>query len=358
MSFKTGSVSIRAFFLERQVQDTDVDGFKDHSIQSEANIREEDTGWATNRYLMDRNITEDSAYCGGYLNLNLTSAERKVPAGLLSTECRIEEIAQMQAMGKSFLSGKERKEIKQNVKERLLPNMPLNIKGIGVVANGDVLYAEATTDKKSDMVAASFIEATGMRVANVTPETMYRKNGGDVNSLQPSSFSDNALESVDLGEDFLTWLWYKSDTGTAFNVNGDTVEAFVEGPMTLVSEGEGAHEAILRKGVPSIAKETQAAFITGKKLRVAKVTFAKSEDEIWSCKLNANTFTFGGLKVPKAERKLDAASKFQQNIMNIEAFFAMFNSIYSDFCNIRKDDIAWKDEVKAIVDWMENRNVK
>jgi hypothetical protein len=229
------------------------------------------------------------------------------------------------------------------------------------VANKDVLYAEATTDKKSDMVSASFIEATGMRMINVTPETMFKKNGGDYNSLNPSSFSSNSadsVDSVDLGEDFLTWLWYKSDIGCAFNVDGDTVEVFLEGPMTLVNEGEGAHEAILRKGFPSVAKETQAAFSSGKKLRVAKITFAKSEDEIWKCKLNANTFTFSGLKVPKAERKLDADSKFQQNIMNIEAFFTMFNSIYSDFCNIRKDDQAWKDEVKAIVDWMDNRNVK
>jgi hypothetical protein len=358
MSFKTGSVSIRAFFLEREVEDNDIEGFKAHSISTEDNISEKDVGWATNRYLMDRNIDESTAYAGGYLNLNLTSAERKVPAGLFNTECRMEEIAHQKAMGKSFLSAKERKEIKKNVKERLLPQMPLDIKGIGVVANKDVLYAEATTDKKSDMVAVNFMEATGMRMVNLTPDTMFSKNGYNIHDLAPTTFSPNAPEVVDLGEEFFTWLWYKSDIGESFNADGDSIGVFIEGPMTFVNEGEGAHETILRKGMPSVAQESQSALLSGKKLKVAKILFAKSDEEIWSCKLDADTFTFSGLKVPKAEKGLDADSKFAQNVLNIETFFLIFNAIFKIFCEIRKDREAWLEEVNKIIDWMQNRNVK
>jgi hypothetical protein len=67
------------------------------------------------------------------VRLALRQAERKVPAALLKAECRMEELATMAAEGKAYLKAKQRAEIRQSVTDRLLPNMPPQLRAIPFV---------------------------------------------------------------------------------------------------------------------------------------------------------------------------------------------------------------------------------
>ena len=51
----------------------------------------------------------------------------------------------------------------------------------------------------------------------------------------------------------------------------------LEGPLTFFREGEGAHEAVLRKGTPLNSREAGTALYCGKKLKRAKLVLAEGD---------------------------------------------------------------------------------
>ena len=95
----------------------------------------------------------------------------------MNTECKMEEMAEMKAMGKPFLKRQERLEIKKAVKERLLPDMPLNLRGTEVVINDQIMWATATNDKKCDELILMLKTATGINATQLTPEYLCAKAG-------------------------------------------------------------------------------------------------------------------------------------------------------------------------------------
>ena len=94
MGFEKGSLSFRMFFTQRDFVDEDINKFAAAAFPPLNSLAEEEEihGWVASRHMLDRNITEDTAYLGGYLRLTLTQAKKKVPASLLAAECAIEEM--------------------------------------------------------------------------------------------------------------------------------------------------------------------------------------------------------------------------------------------------------------------------
>ena len=134
MGFESGSISFRMFYLTGPMPEDAIRRFIKHAAPPlEALGHEAVTGWVTGRHLLDRNITAETAYIAGYLRLTLMKAERKIPESLLRAECFMEELAELQARGVQFLKREVRAEIRRNVTERILPNMPPTLQGLSFV---------------------------------------------------------------------------------------------------------------------------------------------------------------------------------------------------------------------------------
>ncbi|MCF7849965.1 MAG: recombination-associated protein RdgC, partial [Kiritimatiellales bacterium] len=259
MSFEKGSVSFRILFVPRELTEEDVHKFAAQAIPPLGSLAEEEIhGWVAGRHLLDRNITVENAYLGGYLRLTLAQAQKKIPASLLTAECAVEEMAIMQADGKDYLNQQTRRDIRAGVKERLMPEMPPQLKGIDMVYDprSRMMYCSATSEKQLDAFVLSFMQTAGCAPETADPEAMAAKfDGIDVGDWPPSSFSD-ALEdsAVDgtAGREFLMWLWYCSEKqgGTVQIPDLGEFGFIVEGPLTFVMEGKGAHEIMLKKGEP------------------------------------------------------------------------------------------------------------
>ena len=81
MSFEKGSLSFRMFFAQRDFVAEDVNKFAAAAFPPLNSLAEEEIhGWVASRHILDRNITEESAYLGGYLRLTLTQAKKTVPS--------------------------------------------------------------------------------------------------------------------------------------------------------------------------------------------------------------------------------------------------------------------------------------
>lgn len=363
MSFESGSITCRAFYLLKALEKDVIDDFARDAAPGINTLRTEPiSGWVTGRHLLDRNIDEDSATVAGRLRLTLMKAERKIPPALLRAECKIEELALMQAEGWSYVKRQKRAEIKGEVMKRLLPQMPPTLLGIDMVYSGreQILYAAATSDKQVDAFTLAFQSTTGQRPIPMTAETsaaqMKRIDPAD---FAPTSYSpelEDKLVGCSLGQDFLTWLWFYSEArGSVMTIEGTAYGVAVEGPLTFFMEGNGAHVSVLRQGVPELSAEAKTCLLSGKKLRSARITIA-SELEQWSCNLDADAFLFRGLKIPKGE-ELDPISKFDERMLSLDRFRNTFQAFYLRFLEERTGP-DWKSVQKDIHAWVSGRASK
>jgi recombination associated protein RdgC len=180
-----------------------------------------------------------------------------------------------------------------------------------------------------------------------------KKNARD---LSPTSFSErleDALAGGGLGEDFLTWLWFCSEErgGAAGDEGGFTFG--LDGPLTLVMEGEGAHVVMMRKGVPLLSTEAKAALTAGKKLASAVLLAARGELS-WRVTLDARAFVFRGVKLPEGER-LDAISLFQQRMVALDALREGVLAAFDAFVEERFDPAEWRRTRNAMRRWVAGR---
>lgn len=361
MSFESGSISFRAFYLAQPLPRNHLEKFAARAAPPIATLGDEPIrGWVTGRHLLDNRIDKDTAFHAGYLRLCLMKAERKIPESLLRAECRMEELARMQAEGRAELDRRTRSEIRKEIADRLLPKMPPTLKGMAWVhaPESEWVYAEAVSDKQLDALEAAMRETLGFGLIPVSPAyAAARRLKIDVRDIAPASFSpdcDDAAVSDSIGQDFLTWLWFSSETrGGLMKVADGEFAVMVEGPLTFAMEGEGAHEAVLRRGSPELSAEAKIALLSGKKLRRAKLLIARGA-ETWQTTLDADAFSFRGLKLPEGE-KLDAVSRFQERLTLIKTFLDAFLGMYDRFLRERNDPKTWAATLKQIHMWVNER---
>ena len=364
MGFESGSISFRMFYLAGSMPEDAVRRFAKHAAAPIDSLgRDAITGWVTGRHLLDRVITAETAYVAGYLRLTLMKAERKIPEALLRAECFMEELAELQARGVQFLKREVRSEIRRTVMERIMPNMPPTLQGIPFVydSRADLVYAGATAEKQAEAFVIQFGHTTGVTLVPVTPAAAALKRlRVNVRDLDPTSFSpecDDELASDSLGQDFLTWLWFHSEVrGGTVRLSDAEFAVAIEGPLLFVNEGDGAHEALLRRGTPLVSTEAKTALMSGKKLRCARLTLARG-DEMWTCAVDADTFTFRGLKLPKGDAA-DPAGRFQERLLALETYRDAFLGFFDIFLKERSEPARWKATRKEIHAWVAGRTAK
>jgi hypothetical protein len=364
MGLESGSVSYRMFYIKPCLPTDYAERFYAQALPSIDSLTTGDiTGWVTGRHLLDRNINEDSATLASYVRLTLCKAERKIPTALLKAECKMEELAELNARGIAFLKRAEKSEIKKQVTDRLLPDMPPTLTGIDFVCeqDGDILYATATSDKQIDALTLAMRQAVGLDLIPVTPFTIAAKERKiDLRDLAPTSFSpdcDDDTAENQVGRDFLTWLWYFSEgCGGLASLDVGEIAVAIEGPLSFIFEGNGAHETVLRKGMPVVSAEAKTALTSGKKLKRAKVTFARGE-EVWTLTLDADEFVCRSVQLPKGEN-LDSVSKFQDRVLALETLHQIISGFYNRFLDERLNAGEWKNIREDIHKWVTARKAR
>ncbi len=367
MSFESGSVSFRIYQLPRDIPEPVLDGFASRTAPPMEGVKDQPVyGWVTGRHLLDRQIDEQNAFWGGYLRLCLLQAERKIPSSLLRAELKQEELIRLSISGGEHLSRRERTEMKQEIVDRLLPSMPPQLKGMSFVhrQTDSLLFAETLADKQVDVFVSYFREACGFAPIPLSPEALAKQlTHSDPESWPPCSFSadvEASRTSPLVGHDFMTWLWYQAELHPDHVPAGKEGEVGVmlEGPLTLVMEGGGAHELSLRKGNPTQSAEAKSGLLAGKKLRRATLNVVKGET-VWRLTLDGETLAVRSFKpvMAESETPMDPASRFSDRMIQVEVISGLICGMFESFCKERVDPEAWNKRVKAMQNWIEERNV-
>lgn len=158
-----------------------------------------------------------------------------------------------------------------------------------------------------------------------------------------------------LGQEFLTWLWYRSEVHNGFkDADGNDFIVTME-KRIVVQGGEGdLMETASVSGAMSELREARLGLTTGKKVTRALVRFDQ-EPESWNFTLRAEDFSLGGFKTPKVDNKEekddDPEAAFFEKIYLLDKGLGFFDGIYKEFLDLRLS-AEWKAEVKSIQSWM------
>ena len=164
-----------------------------------------------------------------------------------------------------------------------------------------------------------------------------------------------------LGQEFLAWLWYKSEE------RGGNVELPGTGDILVVFEkhmlleyGEGVDsEKLICRGLQTELKEARAGLALGKKPEQARVRLARGDYE-FSVTLTAATMEFRSVRLPKTAGTEDGddpdslEGQILERIGLFEELTALVNELFRMFINIRGSS-RWPEELVKIRSWVNSR---
>ena len=364
MAFDSGVASFVMLELPRPFPDDWADRFAEHRAPSPDSVGDQKVcGWVTGRHLLDSDITPESAQYAGWIRLSWREAVRRVPAALLRAECRMAELSRMAAEGKSYLPSKVRREIRDDPAARLLPQLPPQLKALPFVCSPSShhLFVSALSDAALDAFRSALRQAVGFAGSSADPENLAMDIAAvDIASLPGSSFSPE-MADVPMdhfpGREFLTWLWFKSDSenGTVGLESGQSLSVLFEGPLSFAHEGNGAFLTVLKKGTPVHSAEAKTCLLSGKKLVSARITFALDDVRVWSFNLAADRFVVRSLRLPKSDGFLDAPSRFQERMVFLDEWREIFLDLYRLYLSVRTNPRRWTPDLRSIRDWVTAR---
>ncbi len=155
-----------------------------------------------------------------------------------------------------------------------------------------------------------------------------------------------------LGQEFLTWLWFKSAIGGIFNDAAGRPFTVSREQRIVVQGGEGDHvETASVSGLDSELREARMGLTTGKKVTRALLRLER-DPEAWQVTLKAADFTLSGLKTPKIEKDDDddPDALFLEKVHLIESCLELLDALYKAFLGVRLGP-EWKDETKRLREW-------
>lgn len=164
-----------------------------------------------------------------------------------------------------------------------------------------------------------------------------------------------------LGQEFLAWLWYKSEErGGSVDVpgRGDILVVFEKHMLLEYGEGDTSEKVICR-GLQTELKEARAGLGLAKKPEQARIRIASGEYE-FSLTLTAATFELRNIRLPKtvdtADEGKDAESfegRILERISLVEQLTHLVDDLFRMFIIIRASRL-WDEELIKVRAWIHN----
>ena len=164
-------------------------------------------------------------------------------------------------------------------------------------------------------------------------------------------------ESAILGQEFLTWLWFKSESqGGRFKAGDEWFEVALSQRIQVEGgSGEGREVASV-VGAFSELREARLGLTTGKKVNRAQLRLAKDGEE-WTVTLRAEDFSLGSLKTPKIETRRekgeDPDAVWLEKLHLLEVALSFLDALYQEFLVARLSADKWEGELRGFRAWLE-----
>ena len=170
---------------------------------------------------------------------------------------------------------------------------------------------------------------------------------------------DIIAEKRFLGQEFLTWLWCKSEERSgAIDLPGIGDISVVFEKHLLLESGEGdSHEKVICQGLQAELNEARTGMRMGKKLEQARLVLGRGEYE-WLMTIKASMFDFKSVKTPKTiastEESDDPAAvegKLLEKIGLYEQALQLVDELFRLYLNVRLSS-GWEAELARLRAWI------
>ncbi len=171
---------------------------------------------------------------------------------------------------------------------------------------------------------------------------------------------DLMVEKRFVGQEFLTWLWWKSEE------RGGSIELGNEGDITvafekhmLLESGEGeSSEKIICTGLQTELQEARTGLQMGKKLEQARIVITHNSHE-YSFTLSGALMEYRNVRLPKTEAtendKSDNPEAIEgmilERIFLFEELVRIVNTLFGMFLKVRLG-ARWREELLKIRHWV------
>ncbi|NQS71316.1 MAG: hypothetical protein HQQ73_04050 [Desulfobulbaceae bacterium] len=170
---------------------------------------------------------------------------------------------------------------------------------------------------------------------------------------------DLITEKRFLGQEFLTWLWYKSEEhgGSIYLPGrGDVLVVFEKHMLLEYGEGE-EREKVICRGLQTELKEARAGLSLAKKPEQARLRLGWGDQE-FGVTLTAAVFEFRNIRLPKTVDRADEGegpehleARLLERIALFELLCSLVVDLFALFIDIRASQ-QWPQELAGIRTWI------
>ena len=321
-------------------------------------------GWVSFDDYLDTTWQAGPPQKGAYMAFSLRVDTHRIPAGVLRKHLVLalkREKAENEKNGKKFISRERRKELKElvqlSLRRRFLP-VPGEFNVIWNTANNEIWFA-STQEKMIELFAQRFLDTFKLHIEQLTPPalalSMLGKEYEEV--IHDADSVDYTMDGI-LGQDFLTWLWFRSDVAyTLFRTDdGQPFQVSMEKRVTVTGfvgcDRETA--SVTASDTDSPLSEARLGLRRGKKVSSALIHITKN-DFVSDVSVKAADFSLNSLKTPKIDkpdRDDDPDALFLEKVFLIETAVTLLDSLYRQFLGLRLDKDKWKKTTGEMMKWM------
>ena len=382
MAFASGAVSLRRYFLSgripKHIDDKFVAAVSQRAFGA-TGVAGDGTqfGWLGPRHLFDTDIQAEHIAFGRFAHFALRIDRHDPPAALVRSYARLEEETLMQASGREFLSAKERRKAREAARDRaekesrsgafrrmsaysVLLDVERRTLCFGSLAAG-------ANDKLVDLLADTFgctVESAGpqqIALRLLAPAGQERKieNLEPFHLVRPPEESEAAPfadgDQSFLGREFLTWLWFKTDTPRAGLriARGDEVAVMIARTLRLDCDfAQSGSDVILCDG-PAASPEARAALAIGKQPTKAGLIVGGAAGE-FACVLDGPRMAVSGLVLPEDTSERDPRVRLETRFEQIFDACELLDMVFDLFLRERAG-AEWNTTLQAMRVWAAGR---
>ena len=313
-------------------------------------------GWVSFDDYLDTTWQAGPPQIGAYIAFSLRVDTRRIPAGVVRKHLVLalkREKAENEKNGKKFISRERRKELKElvqlSLRRRFLP-VPGEFNVIWNTANNEIWFASTQT-KILELFAQRFLDTFRLHIEQLTPPYLALSMLGEVagEAIHDADSVDYTMDGI-LGQDFLTWLWWRAATANPYSAFPVSINTRI-----VVTGGDGAEKetVMVTSNVVSPLKEAKIGLARGKK--VSRVTvYLIADDFAYEATIDAQTFALSGVRPPEIENEEEANPDdlLLEKIFLIQKVVSQLDAHYRDFLTVRMDGEEWGKTAEAMSKWI------
>ena len=161
-----------------------------------------------------------------------------------------------------------------------------------------------------------------------------------------------------LGEEFLTWLWYRLETeGGEFSLSGGRSAGLSFDDYVCFAPVDGDETMqTLKAGTPTRSAEAATGLRSGRRLQEAKLILAMGELQ-WGFVLQGPTFQLRSIKLPDDDPEAaDAGERSRERAANFVLVHELIHEIYGQFLRLRLRPGYLSEEAEQQANWIRSRS--